>query len=261
MNGTGNGSEDCPVYGPQVKRPLRVRVLQYAALVLAAAGLILLYLFSVNRDIPLVRIGDITPAMNFAYVRIAGEVTSDAYVFQSGGVVFNLKDGSGEISVMGGRTQADALETSGRLPGRGDRAEVAGCLSVSADQKVKLRLQSAGQLVLNRKRAVPSTVAVSGTRLADVTVAQKGQQITVTGTLKLITVPGPGAKTPYVLTLEENGAELAVIFWDDVFRGLENKLPIPGKRISASGRVDVYKDTVQLKVRDAGDLRVMENER
>jgi len=52
-----------------------------------------------------------------------------------------------------------------------------------------------------------------------------------------------------------DGAELEVIFWDKVFQGLERKLPMPGKTISALGRVDVYKDKIQLKVWEAADLR------
>lgn len=259
MSGSDGGDDNYPVYGQQVKRPLKIRILQYASLVLAVAGLFLLYLFSVNLDVPLVRIADITPTMNFAYVRMAGEVTRDAYVFESGGVVFDMKDGSGEITVMGGRAQAQSLEAAGKLPRRGDRIEVAGGLCVSADQDAKLRIQSASQLILNRKRATVNPAAGSSFRLTDVTAAHKGEQITVAGILKTIDVPGPGSKSPYALTLEENGAELAVIFWNDVFQGLGNKLPVPGKRIIASGRVDVYKDTVQLKVREAGDLRVTES--
>jgi DNA/RNA endonuclease YhcR with UshA esterase domain len=256
---TDNGGKDYPAYGPQVKRPLRVRVLQYASLVLAFAGLALLYLFSVSRDIPLVRVSEITPTMNFAYVRMAGEVTRDAYVFQSGGIVFDIKDGSGEITVMGGRAQAQSLEAAEKLPRRGDRIEVTGSLSVSADQEPKLRIQSADQLILNRKRVAAVPVAENRVRLADVTAAHKGDLVTVSGTLKSIDIPGPGSKVPYVLTLAENGAELAVVFWEDVFQGLDKKLPMPGKLISACGRVGVYKDTVQLKVREAGDLRIMES--
>ena len=248
-------SDDYPAYGPQVKRPLRVRVLQMASLALAFVGLILLYFYSVNRDIPLVRIDSVTPTMNFAYVRIAGEVTRDAYVFKSGGMVFNLHDGSGEIAVMGGRAQAEALGNAGRLPRRGDRVEVSGSLSVSADQEVKLRMQSAEQLVLQRKRAPSAAPGLSLVRLADITAAQEGEQILVTGLLKEIDVPGPGSKAPYVLTLEQGGAELEVVFWDTVFQGLEQKLPIPGKTISALGRVDIYKDKIQLKVWEAADLR------
>jgi len=248
-------SDDYPVYGPQVKRPLRIRVLQIASLALAFAGLILLYLYSVNRDIPLVRVDSVTPTMNFATVRVSGEVTRGAYVFQSGGMVFNLDDGSGEIAIMGGRAQADALENAGRLPRRGDRVEVAGSLNVSADQEVKLRMQSAEQLVLQRKRVPSAAPGTAQVRLADITVAQKGDQVLVIGVLKDINVPGPGSKAPYVLTLEQDGAELDVVFWDKVFQGLERKLPMPGKLISALGRVDVYKDKIQLKVWESGDLK------
>lgn len=258
MSGTENGSENYPVHGPQVKRPLRVRVLQYASLVLAVAGLILLYLFSVNRDIPLVKVCEITPTMNFATVRVVGEVTRDAYIFKSGGVVFNMKDGSGGIAVMGGRAQSDALAAAGKLPRRGDQVDVTGSLSISADQEAQLRMQSVDRLILNRKRtAVPSAVPLI--RLADVTAGQAGDQIAVVGTLKSIDVPGPGSKAPYLLTLEEDGAKLAVILWEDVFQEMGQKLPMPGKRINARGKIDVYKGTVQLKVQEAGDLRVMES--
>ena len=259
MNKPDGGAENYPVYGLQVKRPLKIRVLRYASLVLAVAGLFFLYQYSVNRDIPLVRIADITPTMNFAYVRMAGEVTRDAYVFESGGIVFDMKDGSGEITVMGGRAQAQALESAGKLPQRGDRIEVAGSLSVSADQEPRLRLQSTGQLILNRKRATTNPALGTSFQLADVTAAHKGELVAVTGILKSIDVPGPGSKSPYTLTLEDNGAELAVVFWNDVFQGMDKKLPAPGKHIRVSGRVDVYKDTVQLKVREAGDLRFMES--
>jgi exonuclease VII large subunit len=75
--------------------------------------------------------------------------------------------------------------------------------------------------------------------------------------LKEVTIPGPGSKAPYVLTLEEDGATLDVVFWDEVFQGLEGKLPIPGKLIRAKGKVDLYKDTVQLKVWDVADLSIV----
>lgn len=253
------GDSGYPASGCEVNRPLKIRMLRFASLLLAVAGLILLYLFSINREIPMVKIGDITPTMNFAYVRISGDVTRDASIFKTGGVVFNVQDSTGEIAVMGGRAQADALQASGKLPRRGDQVEVAGSLSVSADQEVKLRLQSSEQLTLNRKRTALSS-AGTGTRLrlADVNADYRGRWASITGTLKSVTVPGPGAKTPYILILEEDGAALAVVFWNDVFQGLNGRLPVPGKLISARGKVDIYRDTIQLKVQEAGDLRVME---
>lgn len=250
-----SSAENNPVYGFQVKRPVRIRVLQVASLVLAVAGLILLYLFSVNRDIPRIRIGEITPAMNFAIVRISGEVIRDTHIFQSGGMVFNLRDGSGEIAVMGGRAQAEALTSTRQLPRRGDRVDVAGSLSVGADQQIKLCIHSSRQLFLQRNRAEFSSEETPRVPLADVTINRRGDTVTVIGTLTAIDIPGPGAKTPYILTLEEGGAELKVVFWDDVFQEMRKRLPPPGKTISASGRIEVYQDTVQLKVRAAGDLQ------
>ncbi|QHI67927.1 OB-fold nucleic acid binding domain-containing protein [Tichowtungia aerotolerans] len=247
--------DDYPVYGPQVKRPLRVRVLQLASVILAVAGLILLYFYSIHRDIPVVKVAEINPAMNFAYVRITGEVIRDAYVFKSGGVVFTLNDGSGDIAVMGGRAQAEALQRAGRLPYVGDRVEVAGSLSVSADQEIKLRMQSADQMILQRKRSdTSSAIMLNPVPLAEVSAAQKDERISIVGTLRNIQIPGPGSKAPYVLTLERDGAELEVVFWDKVFQKLEKTLPMPGKIISASGKVDVYKGKVQLKVWDDADL-------
>jgi DNA/RNA endonuclease YhcR with UshA esterase domain len=259
MNSSDGGNEGYPVCGLQVKRPLKIKVLRYASLVLAVAGLALLYLFSVNRDLPVISIGSITPTMNFACVRITGEVVRDAAFSKAGGIVFTVKDGSGEITVMSSRVQAQTLKTAAKLPRRGDRIEVTGCLSVSAGQDVKLRLQSSERLTLNRRRisAVPS--AVSCIKLDEVVAEHQGEYVAVNGVLKLIDVPGPGVKTPYVLTLEEGNAELAVVFWDDVFQGLEQKLPIPGKRINVRGRIEVYNGIVQLRVKEAGDLRVAES--
>jgi RecJ-like exonuclease len=240
-------------YGPQVRRPLRVRVLQGMSLLLAFAGLILLYLYSVNRDIPSVRAGELSPTMNFATVRMSGGVTRDAYLFKSGGVVFDVDDGSGIITVMGGRAQAAALKAENCLPRRGDRVEAVGRLSIRAGEETVLRLYSTDQLRLSRRPAV--VTAAPRFRLADITAEQKGERVSVTGALKEISVPRPGSKAPYILTLEEEGAELAVVFWDTVVKELDGNLPMPGKHVSARGQVEVYKETVQLKVREAEDLR------
>jgi len=242
-------------YGPQVERPLRVRVLQYASLVLAIAGLILLYLYSVHQDIPTVKISQISPTMNFATIRLSGEVTRGTYFFKSGGVVFNLHDGSGEIAILGNRAKAEALKKADKLPRRGDQIEVVGNLGISAEQEVKLRMQSVDQLILMRKHSPTSPIAPRSA-LADITPARKGEEVSVRGTLREISVPPPGSKTPYKLTLEEDGAQRVVVFWDDVFQGLGRKLPVPGKKISVRGKIDIYRNKVQLKVSDADAFRV-----
>ena len=244
-----------PEYGLRVKQPLQVKTLRVASLVLACAGLFLLYRFSVYSDFPLVRAGEITPAMNFACVRVSGEVMRDASVLPSGGLVFTLKDRSGEIAVFGSRAQTEELKASGKLPRRGDQVETAGSLNVSAGQGIRLRMQSLDRLTLVRELSSGSTDPFL--RLAEISVAKRGWQIVTRGVLKTVTVPGPGSGAPCSLILEEDGVELPVVFWDDAFSSPERKIPVPGKVLEVRGRVDVYKDEVRLRLQDISALRVI----
>lgn len=251
-------SDAYPVSGPQVKRPMRVRVLRMASLILAFAGLVLLYLYSTNRDIPVVRAGEVTPTMNFAYVRIRGEVTRDAYIFKSGGLIFNVNDGSGEIAVLGGRAQAERLKEEKRLPRRGDQVDVAGSLSVGADREVKLRMQSAEQLLLVRRQTdAPELRPAETVPLREITADRANERVTVRAVLKSVDVPPPGSRAPYKLTLEQDGVERVAVFWDDVFRDMQRTLPSPGETLLLNAQIDVYRGAVQLKVWDASDLRVV----
>ncbi len=248
-----SSADDYPAFEPQVRRPLRIRVLQAVSVFLAVAGLIFLYIYSINRELPQVKVANITPGMNFAAVRIAGEVTRNAHLFDSGGVVFNLHDGTGEIAVYGARAPADALHAAGRLPRRGDHAEICGTLGIGADRDAKLRMQSADKLKLIRKSAPRS--AFRRVRLADVTASRDGELVAVTGVLKEISLPRPGSRAPYIFILEDGGAMLDVVFWDEVFHGLDGTFPIPGKRLRVRGRVSLYHGTVQLKLAAAEDIR------
>ena len=54
------------------------RCLKYGAVVLAVAGLILLYLMARHSEVPEIKIAGITPMMNFGLVRIKGLVEKDA---------------------------------------------------------------------------------------------------------------------------------------------------------------------------------------
>lgn len=242
---------------PTVKRPMRITALRWASLVLAGSGLVLLWLWSVHREIPVVRIERIHPKMNFATVQVQGTVVRDAYRFDSGGFVFNLDDGSGSLAVFGSRTQAEQLIQSGRLPRRGDRVVLSGNLSVDADREPTLRLLSAEHLQLERRRA-PSLESAPLLDLSSVTESKAGSIIEVAGQLESIDIPAPGSRAPYVLTLEQDGTLRPVVFWNDVLGEMDGTLPVPGSVLKVRGRVGVYRDEVQIKVRAADDLQIME---
>ena len=232
--------------------PVKIRVLRISALVLVVAGLFLLYHYSIHRGIPEVRIGDITPAMNFAVVKLRGEVVRDACFFKSGGVAFNLSDGSGEISVNGGRAQADELKRAGKVPRRGDRIEISGSIGISSGQEFCLRLQSAEQLILERKAERLS--AAPEMTLSEITAGRRGETVSVRAVLKSIEIPPPGARTPYRLIIGDGGILLPAVFWEDIFQEMKSRLPVPGTELLIHGRVDLYKGGVQIRVDRASGI-------
>ncbi len=121
-----------------------------AALALATVGLLFLQWSARARDIPPIEIGAITPAMNFARVRIEGEVQRRAYRSPPQGVPdylsFVVADESGEVRVQAWRTVAAELARSGRIPQRGDRVRVSGSLRVTARGEPRLALDAPGGL-------------------------------------------------------------------------------------------------------------------
>lgn len=140
----------CPYCSASARRPLVLRALRVGSVVLAVLGLMALYLVVTRRQLPVVRAADITPMMNFAYVRVVGTVERDAYVVERDGTVdylsFLVDDGTGSVRVQAQRAVAQDLVGEQRVPRAGMRVDCAGSLNVQADGKVKLRLQTAGQL-------------------------------------------------------------------------------------------------------------------
>jgi hypothetical protein len=147
-------ADECPYCNADSARAPALRVLRYAALALAVPGLFFLYLMARGTDVPLVRIGDVNPLMNFAYVRVAGAVERDAYVGKDGDTVdyvsFLVSDGTGKLRVAAYDDVARGLARESRLPRAGDRVESAGSLSVAADGRTRLRLRSPDALLIGR---------------------------------------------------------------------------------------------------------------
>jgi hypothetical protein len=147
----------CPYCGASAEGRLPLRLLRLAALVLAVGGLAALYAAARTRAAPQVRVADITPAMNFARVRVAGTVTRAPNVIRRCGradyVAVTLDDGTGEITVAASRRIAQALDQAGLIPARHDGIDAGGTLLVSADRKPRLMLGSAGELNIRDRDA------------------------------------------------------------------------------------------------------------
>ena len=140
----------CPYCEADSAQPPVWRILRYSALFLSLVGLVFLYLMARFREIPVIRIVDVNPMMNFGQVRVVGEVARNPFVSKDKAdpdyVSFLVDDGSGQLRVAAYREVARDLLASNAVPRKGTTVDVTGSLNVAADGNHKLRLQSAAQL-------------------------------------------------------------------------------------------------------------------
>ena len=246
----------CPYCGARVTTRLSVRFFRYAALLLGTVGLGLLYVMARTQPIPRIKIADVKPTMNFAYVQIAGTVSGDARTFKEGGRIRSLRfmvdDGTGEITVNAYRSQAQALADAGRLPRLGDEVIVAGSLSVTADGDVIMRLQVPEQLII-------ASAEMATTPLGDIGTDMVGTSVLVEGVILEVNAPGPTSRAPWNLVVRDDTGRGQITFWKDVHEEMPDKLLLmKDNRIRARVSVMTYRDAIQLSLARAADLEFLD---
>ena len=122
---------------------MTIRAMQFIALGLAVLGLSLLWWFATHSPVPTLKIGQAQATMNFAYVRVQGQVMrAPSLDPDSGYLSFWIADDTGELLVSSYRSTTQALMSQGQVPGIGDRVTVEGTLRVRPDS-ASLTLNSA----------------------------------------------------------------------------------------------------------------------
>jgi DNA/RNA endonuclease YhcR with UshA esterase domain len=241
----------CPHCGARAPRRTSLKIYRASALILATAGLLLLYVVAARKDIPLIAVGDIAHTMNFGFVRIEGVVTAPARVFSEAGRVtgvrFEVDDGTGILPVSAYRGKARALLERDLVPRPGDRVSVAGSLSVSADRTI-LYVQAPDHVRLDR---LPVNV-LAPSRIG---VEREGQPVAVEGAVVSVREPESGTRRPWQVELEDAEGRCLLVFWDDVAAPLPDGLLATGRWLRASGTVSVYRDRAQVLIQSPSDLR------
>jgi hypothetical protein len=80
------------------------------------------------------------------------------------------------------------------------------------------------------------------------------QEINVRAAITAIREPSSGA-APYIVTLAEGGTALPMVYWSDLQPGVASKVKI-GNVIQAKVTVSVYRDQLELRLRNAVDLEL-----
>jgi DNA/RNA endonuclease YhcR with UshA esterase domain len=240
----------CPYCGSKVEKRMSLVAVRWAAVLLATIGLFLLYMMAKHRDIPVVLLGDIKPTMNFGQIRVVGQVDSDARAFKSGGMGFNVSDGTGTIMVFVSQKQAKELGEKNLVPQAGDSISFAGGLNIS-DEEASMRLLSVRDLQLTRAPA-------ASVRLADINDSLVGSSISIAGKVVELLPPPADSKRPYSLKVQDDSGEQTLNFWQAEYDQIQGKDVLNGAFIRARVSVASYKDKLQLKLSSGADIEILD---
>lgn len=240
----------CPYCGAKVAKRMSLVAVRYAAVLLATIGLVLLWAMAKFHDTPVVKIGDISPTMNFAQIRVDGTADSDVRTFRNGGMGFNISDGTGTLMVFVSQKQGEELRRLGKLPHAGDAVQLNGTVSLS-DKSNSLRLQSASSVSVTPAPARPIALGDLGDDLAGSAFLIQGQ---VTG----FTAPPTGTKRPYSLYLKDDSGTATVTFWQDEYDAIADKdALVEGTWLRMRISVASYKGKMQLKLSDGASVEAL----
>lgn len=129
-----------------------------------------------------------------------------------------------------------------------------------------LAFQSALLVAAEPAAAAPAAAAAAGAFVplegavpaSKVTDASVGQEVVVVGQVQSVK-PSEGERVPTRLTLSEaSGKTFQVVYWPDLAATIEGGkgTPAEGTAVSAKGTVDQYRDTLQIKIKDAAQIRI-----
>lgn len=103
----------------------------------------------------------------------------------------------------------------------------------------------------------PATLAVDAslTPIATITKAMTNHDVTVQAVISNVREPS-SPRAPYNVSLTENGATLPLIYWSDMQPQLASKVKT-GNVVRVTASVSVYRDTLQLRLRNASAFDVV----
>ena len=256
---------------------MALRSLRWAGVALAAAGVAVLLILAGSSRVPVARIGDLEPAMNWAYVRVEGTVSRQPAVDpESGALKLWLRDETGEILAMAYRAEAEALRAAGRVPVMGDGLSLEGTLRVREEFcTLTINLPDAVEV----RPAEPAAATIDEVHAGLAALA--GQKVRLRGVVRGLRSPYAGLQ---LLSLRDETAAIEVVLpaaGEAVLPAAgEAVLPaageavlhaapeagallprlVPGQVLEVVGAVDSYGGIAQVSVGRWSDLALLEGD-
>ncbi len=221
-----------------------MRLLKALVLILAITGTVALLLASRATARPLTAISAINPAMNYAYVRIAGRVVEYPSISTDNGALsFQVQDAGGIIRVTAYRAVLEKLLARKTIPMPGSQATVEGTLRVrEGDPALTLNDAAALQLETAPARLIP---------LAALDAMQPGDRASVIGQVRRVRDAG----NLRIVSLRSGSAtgDLLIPLGLSAVIG-QPPLPAVGDWISVTGSVAEYRGKREMLVTNGQDV-------
>ncbi|RLD11996.1 MAG: hypothetical protein DRI44_02290 [Chlamydiae bacterium] len=263
------GAHDrCPYCGTGLQKRVSLKSLRYISLIVAIVGLVCLQLMAMSRETPAKEISSITPAMNFAYIKVKGIATRPMKYYRTGDKVSScyiyLKDKTGIMRVTAFRQVAEKLYNKDIYIVAGDEVEVSGKIRVVEGDKISMTLEVPDHLKIKHKDyGKPQNTAAKSKvnhkkqiiKLSDISANDVGNNVLVEAIISEFSKPREGSKAPYRLIIEQEGTKLPVIFWQNTFSriAMPEKL-VSGSKVQVEATVGQYRDKIQLRLKRSNNL-------
>jgi DNA/RNA endonuclease YhcR with UshA esterase domain len=234
----------CPYCGATHHRRLSIRFIRIFALVVGIGGVFLIWLAARGIKAPVMKVQEIGPTNSFAYIRIEGN-TTNARIYDDGGVSFTVDDGTGTIGVRAYREVGKGLQNSGRVPSPGDEVAAEGTINLRGDS-IQMIVNSTEKVWV--KRVTPEAVPIIN--LDDSYLEQK---VMIEGRIVAARTFNKGSS----VTLSDGTGSIDIVIWDTNRKMLGDKeqLLTEGRTVRIQGKVGKYRDKPQLELAFPSDIQ------
>lgn len=217
--------ERCPYCGAIATDRLSTKLTKVLSIIGAVLGLALLYVASNLNRVPDIRIGDITPEMDLATVKISGVVTRER-LKRPGYLSFSLSDNTGEISAKAYGSVADNIYPS---PRDGDSIELVAVIR-GVDHPPSIIAHSADRVWVRTQIGIRDINTISE--------ADLGSIVRISGWVKSFRPLRRGT----VIQIGDRTGVIETVLWGEK-PGLWR-----GKAIDCVGRVSLFRNNLQIEI-------------
>lgn len=244
----------CPYCQALTQKRLSIRVFKVISVLTSTVGLLMLLFYARHVKTPEVKIADLGPLSNFAHVRIQGKVTQSYGVHPKwGSLGFVMAQGDEEnpqtIRISAYAKVAKEIEARNLVPGKGDEISVEGQVRFQKD--TASLLVNAHEHIAFIKRSAPETEQIKNVEPDKVDNSMVGQFVTVTGSV-LSTKSFPSG---LIANLDNGESGFPVWIPANCMDG-DPQLK-SGDLIEATGKVETFKDKLEVKVTRKGAFKVI----